>query len=902
MSLTPQTITIDLNPSFSQMQTVHCSQYDDNIRQIEVKLKDGGTDIDVSSYTIYIEGTKPDKKGFSYALTDIGSVSGNTVTFYIQLQMAAVPGMTRMEILLKDGDDHRIGSANFMLAVERAGLQDDTNVSDSELAPYISGAAEQAAAAARSAEAAELAKDDAIQAKDDAIQAKESAEQSAESISGLSEQIEQNTEDITDLQGRATTLEGEMDTAQDDLTNLKRSLQFETQPVVVKEGLYVDDGAFIGTRANCQIVLVDLTQIPNKSPINVNITGTQNRCRLLLMTANIADVADGTTGRYIDKGGTTTSFTLEYVTYKGYKTLAICTNFQLTPFATLTVESVVDLSEYGDISAETKENSFQIFGIDESVSRTVQTGSNQNYYYFDSVIPAESYLEITNNSATSSFSVNLFDSSNVIHSYGSVSAGATISFTLKHDVSYMRSYVETTDWSFRIKVVPASKKLFETMSTASYCKNLVGQDTSIYYPVYIPANTKFTMSTADGQPVGVNNVALIGYNENKEDVTNYGWDFRQDLSSRMVSWNVDIYYLRWSKVIEGRPFQVELGDTATEYQEYFPNPNVIERYPLADDSALKATDIFNAEPYTGTYDWQTPVVNYGKLFKGKSHVESFAFFTDPHVLGGADDNRNETRMENYLKRVQKVFNSTPCSYLVCGGDWLNNSTTMDEACYRLGYLKGIANHLLDGCKLVLGNHDTNYQGKLDASSENNTGRLTDSTIASIMFRDTDTKKAYYSFDGDNAKCYVLDTGIEHSTMLAYDWEQIDWLANELKKNDTEHAIIFLHIINDTNQTEPYVFASNCGNLVQAYNSHSNITLNGVSYSFTQCTGHVDFWAAGHNHTDSTGTLGGIPYFITATKSFSSDVPLIDLVLVDYDAGTINLVRVGGTGSDRVINM
>ena len=207
MSLTPQTITIDLNPSFSQMQTVHCSQYDDNIRQIEVKLKDGGTDIDVSSYTIYIEGTKPDKKGFSYPLTNIGSVSGNTVTFYVQLQMAAVPGMTRMEILLKDGDDHRIGSANFMLAVERAGLQDDTDVSDSELAPYISGAAAQAQAAANSAAAAEQAKDDAIQAKDDAIQAKESAEQSAESISGLTEQIEQNTEDTRDLKNAFDYLE-----------------------------------------------------------------------------------------------------------------------------------------------------------------------------------------------------------------------------------------------------------------------------------------------------------------------------------------------------------------------------------------------------------------------------------------------------------------------------------------------------------------------------------------------------------------------------------------------------------------------------------------------------------------------------------------------------------------------
>lgn len=206
MSLTPQTITLDLNPSFTHMQTVYCSQYDDNIRQIVVNMKDGGSDVDVSSYTIYIEGTKPDKKGFSYPLTEIGSVSTHTITFYIQLQMCAVPGMTRVEVVLKSGTD-RIGSANFMLAVERAGLQDDTDVSDSELAPYIAGAAQQAQAAANNAADAEAAKDDALQAKDDAIQAKEDAEQSAESISGLSEQITQNTEDLEDLKNDLIALE-----------------------------------------------------------------------------------------------------------------------------------------------------------------------------------------------------------------------------------------------------------------------------------------------------------------------------------------------------------------------------------------------------------------------------------------------------------------------------------------------------------------------------------------------------------------------------------------------------------------------------------------------------------------------------------------------------------------------
>lgn len=324
------------------------------------------------------------------------------------------------------------------------------------------------------------------------------------------------------------------------------------------------------------------------------------------------------------------------------------------------------------------------------------------------------------------------------------------------------------------------------------------------------------------------------------------------------------------------------------------------------DKANAIGDTFNGEYSTGVYDYDTPLTAYGALFKGKNEVESFAYFSDPHILGAGDTNRNTAMKENYLKRVQKTFNNSPCSFLICGGDWLNNSTTMDEACYRLGNLKGIADHLLDGCKLVMGNHDTNYQGKLDAESDNGTGRLADATIASIMYRDTDTQKAYYSFDGANSKCYVIDTGSDsHSTMLAYDWEQVDWLAGKLAEDDPEHGIIFLHIIK---ATELQIFASTLGQLVQAYNAHSSITLNSVAYDFSGCTGRVEFWVGGHTHRDENGTLGGIPYIITATDSYNddntgvSDVPLIDLMLADYDGRKLYTVRVGGVGEDRVIDL
>ena len=312
---------------------------------------------------------------------------------------------------------------------------------------------------------------------------------------------------------------------------------------------------------------------------------------------------------------------------------------------------------------------------------------------------------------------------------------------------------------------------------------------------------------------------------------------------------------------------------------------------------LGAVDIFNGEPYTGVYDWRTPMTTYGALFKNKNTVESFAFFTDPHVLGFGDTSRNEVKLSNYLKRVQTVYRNSPCDFIISGGDWLNNATTMDEACYRLGRLKGISDHLLDGCYLVKGNHDTNYQGKKDAESDNYTGRLTDETIASILYRDTDTKKAYYSFSAPNCKCYVLDTGIEHSSMNAYDWEQVDWLAGKLLNDDPKHAIMFLHILVSSGTIQNN--ALNFGAVVEAYNNRTKITLNNKTYDFGPCTGHVDFWAAGHTHIDSTGTLGGIPYFITATNSYNSDVPIIDLVLVDYDDQIINLVRVG-SGENRTI--
>ena len=147
MAITPLTVTIDLNPSYKKIPAVYVSQLDNNLRSLAITVQDGGVNYDVASsgYDVYVEGTKPDKHGFSYKVTDIGgTVVGSVVTVPMQTQMTCVQGMVPTEIVLKSGAD-RIGSANFLLVVEHAGLAEDVDVSETDIPAYIDGAQQAAA-------------------------------------------------------------------------------------------------------------------------------------------------------------------------------------------------------------------------------------------------------------------------------------------------------------------------------------------------------------------------------------------------------------------------------------------------------------------------------------------------------------------------------------------------------------------------------------------------------------------------------------------------------------------------------------------------------------------------------------------------------------------------------------
>lgn len=116
---------------------VHASQYDVD-RVLTFTLYDGLSAASLpSGVTGVIEGTKPDNKGFQYAVT---SISGNVVTVNTTKQMTAVQGTVKCKIVLSK-NNMVLGTALFFLEVDEAGLADDTDISETDL-PFIRDAAE----------------------------------------------------------------------------------------------------------------------------------------------------------------------------------------------------------------------------------------------------------------------------------------------------------------------------------------------------------------------------------------------------------------------------------------------------------------------------------------------------------------------------------------------------------------------------------------------------------------------------------------------------------------------------------------------------------------------------------------------------------------------------------------
>lgn len=297
--------------------------------------------------------------------------------------------------------------------------------------------------------------------------------------------------------------------------------------------------------------------------------------------------------------------------------------------------------------------------------------------------------------------------------------------------------------------------------------------------------------------------------------------------------------------------------------------------------------LFNGSNVLYDIDVKEKATEFTDIISANTDSESFLFFTDPHTYG---HNYNETKAEYLQTVIQKYYHSTPTSFVLCGGDWLENSDTKAEAKYKMGLIDASMKAMVNPYYPIFGNHDSNYQGA---------ETLSNGEVVNLWFKKWG--KTYYTFEGTSTRFYVFDSQLDGVlSMDSYAWEQIDWFASSLEEETKEHIAIAIHIWKDTNGIAP--LAQNISEVVTAYNKRNSVTLNGRTYSFTSATGHIEFAIAGHTHSDINYAIdNSVPVIITKNTNYGNTSVDFDLVFADYVARTINCIRVG-SGNNRKFSL
>lgn len=341
-------------------------------------------------------------------------------------------------------------------------------------------------------------------------------------------------------------------------------------------------------------------------------------------------------------------------------------------------------------------------------------------------------------------------------------------------------------------------------------------------------------------------------------------------------------------------------DLAVEGSEKFASANIKRLNGLAKSiqsdlkSDLIGNDLFSKAPVD-----DSKLSEYADLLRNaSSNTEQFIYFTDPHPMHFGWT--NELNQQTYLA-LQHYYNSTPTAFALSGGDWLQSGQTPTQAAVTIGKINGLTKHLFNNnFYTVLGNHDSNYQGIDDAGTPRK-GTLSQQALADLWF--PRYHRCYYSFDGFSTKFYILDSGSDWDTkMNDYRFEQVDWLAQQLIANNDAHSAIAVHIWWNINEdTSPTPFAQTITQVIEAYNAHGSVTINGKSYDFSGKNGRVEFVLCGHLHIDRNGTAAGIPVVASLNATETTGYGF-DLVLADYDKRSLNEIRVGSRGTNRLFSL
>lgn len=271
------------------------------------------------------------------------------------------------------------------------------------------------------------------------------------------------------------------------------------------------------------------------------------------------------------------------------------------------------------------------------------------------------------------------------------------------------------------------------------------------------------------------------------------------------------------------------------------------------------------EEVDGVFGLTPEVRELKELHDSLGVVEPFIYFTDPHLCEGVGW---EPRFHEYMAKVKQAYDNSPCKLVICGGDWIGNSDTKEEATYKLSYVADYMHRLFgNNHMLVLGNHDTNYQG---------TEQLTQQELIDLWYKDTNTGKAYFYYDTQTTRFLVLDTQTDWNPEWSeYFQEQRDWLAANLSAELKNVVVAHIDWVD------------------------SDLTTRTSLVDAIQYVDGVDMVLAGHIHADHVN-YGVVPEVVT-TNLQAGGVPTFDLCLLDVENNQLHMIRVG-TGENRVIEL
>ena len=113
-----QTIYLDVVPG-GLPAVVNVSQFDEGSRTLHINLYASVGEFEIpAGSTAKVQGTKRDKKGFSYSAI----LSGTEVTCDITQNMTAISGRVYCEVVIEN-ENNVLVSATFILAVKKAAFQ-----------------------------------------------------------------------------------------------------------------------------------------------------------------------------------------------------------------------------------------------------------------------------------------------------------------------------------------------------------------------------------------------------------------------------------------------------------------------------------------------------------------------------------------------------------------------------------------------------------------------------------------------------------------------------------------------------------------------------------------------------------------------------------------------------------